>query len=640
MPFTRQKHFALRFWISFFFTLLIFDRWTVYNTPLAGLDGSWAIAIQLVHQSGLIHGTEFVFTYGPLSWLVTRLPIFAPEWAIVLFDALWLANIIVVMWLAVGTQPGLWRSLVLLVLIVIHKQCASTETPFWFYFFVLFYLAYHLRTNSRWALAVAIGLAVLTFYLKANVGLISLLSVTLYGISLWATDRLAGLVTVCGMLVVLGLSTYCLPVDLYPFLVAQWHLIDSYNDVMYVLQEKRALKLTILILALTVALFIYAIWRIWQQRKLLETWKQDGLLVFLVTLQLFVLFKEGFVRADAGHISLFFKYALLPFGLITLFCHTHLFRRIAIVPIVLIALTTPLVAPYHWEAGVLYQWLPQWIAYGKDIMHPQYPSLSDITTPWPHTWLTQLRNKRVDIIPYDISLLYANQLHYTPRPVIQTYQVTDTYLDSLNATYFLSSRAPDYVLLTMDATDNRDPFADETRTKLALLQTYQLSATTKDWLLLQRRAVPLTLTLLSNTQMSGRFNEQIDVPSDSTTMQLWQIKGTYRIGGILSRMLFQPPRLTLELTYQTGERAYYRTALPLVKDGLLFPLHCRTPKELSLYWQSAGKQPKTARIKSFRILTDYQFPVTVNPSFAISQRIYRLSANSAPNAAKNQLYQN
>lgn len=217
MPFPLQRYFTPRFWITLFLTLLVFDRWTVYNTPMSGLDGSWAIAIHLAHQLGLMHGTEFVFTYGPLGWLVTRLPISTAEWAIVLFDALWLLNIAVVIWLAVGTRPTVWRSLLLLVLLVIHKQCAGGETPFLFYFFVLFYLAFHFQTNNLWALVIAICLAILTFYMKANVGLVSLLSVSFYGIWLIVGNKRTGLVAVCGLVVLLWLSTYCLPVALYPF---------------------------------------------------------------------------------------------------------------------------------------------------------------------------------------------------------------------------------------------------------------------------------------------------------------------------------------------------------------------------------------------------------------------------------------
>jgi len=628
MPFTLQRYFAPRFWITLFLTLLVFDRWTVYNTPMSGLDGSWAIAIHLAHQLGLMHGTEFVFTYGPLGWLVTRLPISTAEWAIVLFDALWLLNIAVVIWLALGTRPTVWRSLLLLVLLVIQKQCAGGETPFLFYFFVLFYLAFHFQTNNLWALMVAICLAILTFYMKANVGLVSLLSVSFYGIWLIPNNKRSGLVAVCGLVVLLLLSTYCLPVALYPFLVAQWHLIDSYNDVMYALLEPKALGVALLILSLTAGLFIYGIWRMWQSKKLATIWKQNGLLFLLSALQLFVLFKEAFVRADAGHICLFFKYGLLPFTLIALFSSSLLFRRIAIVPIMLIALSTPLVAPYHWDAGVLYRWIPQWIAYGKDIMQPQHPTLSKITTPWPNRWLSRLHNKRVDIMPYDISLLYANRLHYAPRPVIQTYQVTDTYLDSLNTAYFLSSQAPDYILMAMDATDSRDPFADETRTKLALLQTYQVSDTAKDWLLLQRRQTPMRLVLLGETQASGRLNERIDVPNDSTTIQLWQIKGHYQPGGLLSRLLFQPPRLTLELTYQTNDQAYFRTALPLLNDGLLFPIHYRNTQELSQFWLPTKQRSSSAKIQSFRILTDTRFPATFSTSFTINRRAYRLSTNS------------
>jgi hypothetical protein len=49
------------------------------RTPGASLDESWAIGISLAIRDGLVFGRDIVFHYGPLSYLVIRLPIGLPE---------------------------------------------------------------------------------------------------------------------------------------------------------------------------------------------------------------------------------------------------------------------------------------------------------------------------------------------------------------------------------------------------------------------------------------------------------------------------------------------------------------------------------------------------------------------------------
>ncbi|GAB3887685.1 hypothetical protein GCM10028825_19090 [Spirosoma agri] len=613
--------------LALFLTLLAFERWTVYNTPLSGLDGSWMIALHLAHQQELVHGTEFVFTYGPLSWLITRLPIAAPVWAIVAFDGLWLLNVYFVLWVAAGPRLTLTRALLLTGLVVVHRQCATTETPFMYYFFVLVYLLYHQQTGKRWVLAVAVSLATLTFYLKANVGLVSLGSVIVYGLWLVRSgpDRVVGLVVIGALLTLVGISAQLLPVALLPFLRAQWHMIDSYNDVMYQLQDWKPLAAALLILAFTVFLVGYASWQAWRKHEAGIWWRQNGIVLVLMALQLFVLVKEAFVRADAGHMGLFYKYALLPLSLLVLFGHIPLLRRLTLVPILLISAIGPFFVAYHWDTGLWYRWIPQWISYVQDIREPLHPGLTPVPSPWPAHWRTLLKNKRVDVVPGEIALLYQNQLDYTPRPVIQTYQVTDAYLDSLNAKHFLSTRAPDYVLVTGGSVDNRDPCADETLTKLSLRRAYRVVDTFGEWALLNRRSAPLALTLIRDDQTSVRLNEPIPVTdNDSTSIQLWQLEGHYGLAGYLSRLLMQPPRLALELTYQTGDLKRFRTALPLLRSGLLLPEHPRSQAELKHHWQTSEQQPAADQMRSFRLLSAPNLPLMFAPTMCVHRRVYRI----------------
>ena len=597
---------AWRLTLTTLLTWLSFDRWTVFNTPLVGIDGSWAIGLHLAHGAGLRYGTDFVFTYGPLGWLTSRLPIAADAWPIVLFDVVYLLHAGAILWLTVGKRPH-WTRLVLLAgLVISHRLTAGTELPFVCYFFVLAYLGYHHKTGRAWALAGAVGMAVFSFYLKANVGLVGMGSVVMYVLLERGLGRLptrTALATLIGMAILTGLSTWLLSVQLVPYLRAQGHLIDSYNDVMYQVDTSRLVKISLLLIGASGLLLTWRVWQLLRTRLLVPMLRADGVMLLLVGVQLFVLFKEGFVRADVNHVGLFYKYALLPLSLVFLFSQTRSLRQWAVCTAVALAGLAPWLVPFHRDASLIYRAGPQAVAYVKDVLHPLRPAMNHRPDPLPQPWLKRLAGCRVDVIPWNIDLIYGHRLRYQPRPVMQTYQVTDGYLDSLNATYYGSGRAPDYVLFALDAIDGRNPMADESLTKLALLQRYQVAGQHRNWLLLRRKSVPMGLRVLSRQTQPATINTLIPVDTLGTGLQFWQIDGTYTLLGQGQRVLFQPPRLLLELTDQAGRVQTFRTALPLLKAGLILPAQPANVTDMGQFMQSRGQQGG-AKIVAIRILAD------------------------------------
>src|SRR5271163_3428973 len=45
-----------------------------YHAAATGLDASWAVALNLLHVRGAIHGRDIAFTYGPLAYLALPMP--------------------------------------------------------------------------------------------------------------------------------------------------------------------------------------------------------------------------------------------------------------------------------------------------------------------------------------------------------------------------------------------------------------------------------------------------------------------------------------------------------------------------------------------------------------------------------------
>src|SRR5450755_3029211 len=72
-----------------------------YHAAATGLDSSWAVAINLLHVQGAVHGRDFAFTYGPLSYLALPMPMGTNLEQALLFQAVaWLGFIGLLSWVA------------------------------------------------------------------------------------------------------------------------------------------------------------------------------------------------------------------------------------------------------------------------------------------------------------------------------------------------------------------------------------------------------------------------------------------------------------------------------------------------------------------------------------------------------------
>ena len=124
-----------------FFFLLPDD---LFIRPSAGLDPSWAIAINLAFEQGMRFGKDFIFTFGPLGIFATRLPIGVSPLALMVWDLFLLGSIAAVLILALReTRTYLAVFLVflaaLLFTVVAPYTTALINTLFIIYLFLLVY---------------------------------------------------------------------------------------------------------------------------------------------------------------------------------------------------------------------------------------------------------------------------------------------------------------------------------------------------------------------------------------------------------------------------------------------------------------------------------------------------------------------
>jgi hypothetical protein len=218
-----------------------------------------------------------------------------------------------------------------------------------------------------------------------------------------------------------------------------------------------------------------------------------ALILFFTLPLLFMAFKEGFVRADSVHFLRYFfqLFPVLLFLILFLVDKPSLpCRRIGQLFVMGSLSVTTVVLINHYTYGFhnpekypLMRLLSpdnEKINEYKEAIRNSYPPLSQ-------DFLQQAKNKTVDIFPWNIALLYAYDLNWSPRPVIQSYSAYTPVLDKKNASHFEKDVAPDNIVYNYSSIDNHYPLFDEPIVFRTLLKNYEVQSL-DDYLILQRRS--------------------------------------------------------------------------------------------------------------------------------------------------------
>jgi hypothetical protein len=195
----------------------------------------------------------------------------------------------------------------------------------------------------------------------------------------------------------------------------------------------------------------------------------------------------------------------------------------------------------------------------------------------------QLQGKTVDVLPWEVSLVEANQLRWQPSPIFQAYSTYTQWLDRRNLEFYQRT-PPDTVLYSFAAIDGRHPYFDQPQTTLFQLCHYQpdpnvppFGTASAGWVaLLQPRPTPLCAgdrAAPVGQPQAARWQQQIELPlapaADSRHLLLAQIDLPYSPWGKLYSLVFRTPPVFLQVFYATGTVATYRLVLDTAKAGLL-----------------------------------------------------------------------
>jgi hypothetical protein len=116
----------------------------------------------------------------------------------------------------------------------------------------------------------------------------------------------------------------------------------------------------------------------------------------------------------------------------------------------------------------------------------------------------------MDVLDYDQTIAIYNKLNYQPQPVFQNYSTYTPALTQLNANFYHSDHAPNFVLLKMISIDEHLPIMNDSTAFYLITHHYKYVHTEKSFQLWQKTGEPLTANTTPH-QLETR-----DLPLDQT----------------------------------------------------------------------------------------------------------------------------
>lgn len=344
---------------------------------------------------------------------------------------------------------------------------------------------------------------------------------------------------------------------------------------------------------------------------------------------IFVSFKEGFVRED-GHVIGYFLAAFLVAGAVARFSAGRRLFAIGLTCVLLLLFALNVVAgrfgypdlaatPFSLEtlsqeaSGVA----AAVSARPSDVARAFADNLASDRLP--DAVRLEIGTQTAEALPSETSAIAANDLRWDPEPVFQTYQVDTQALDDLNASH-LEQHGAARILYAWDAIDGRYPFWDQPAAHEILLCRYRVDDAVSSPvytrsgipMLLLSRTLPRCGEPQAGAAAHYGWDQQIPVGQPGAGLTFANISIRYSIAGQLMKTFYRIPPVYVRVTAEGTSDVSYRFLAETAGDGVLIDPFPQTLRGVESVLQRVAR-PRA--IRSFSIHTNapylYEPDVTV-----------------------------
>jgi len=557
----------------------------------AGLDPSFLYGVNMAWNRGMTHGRDFVFTYGPLSWLLFPDPDLVPRWPVLAYSWLTYAAGLVFLWKTALAQrwelrlcAAVWTAAIAMWLHPVDRLQFTVIATM-----ILFVL---LRTSaSGLAAACAAGLALVV---KANDGIVAVAVLAAAVILTPVRDgvrwsRIAMLASpFCIAAAVVG------PRALPGYLRWAVELSSGYSEAMGIGGPMWQF------VAGAAGLVALALLSVAGRNPLLRLAPAAPCLLVA-----FGAWKHAMVRHDAHADPLHVKLGVAAILLAAVAepRRARFAAAYAAVSVVAGAMVLYYAGGQRLPSPRLRDAAAAWADFGSYWEWIRQANRSALQTrALPPAVLDAVRGHTVEAVPYSIDLIRAAGLDWRPRPVVQTYSAYTPSLDSLNASHVAGPRAASRVLLEEGRVDSRHILLDDARSMRALVDHYDPVDVAGPVVVLARRAAPRFGQVVDLTSSTAAWGELTPVPAaPKGSRRIASIRVRLSPWGRLRKLLFRTTPVFVEQWFASGRVDTARILPRNLADGALFYGVPRGLAELARLFEPAGEEPD--RLISMRLFT-------------------------------------
>ena len=398
------------------------------------------------------------------------------------------------------------------------------------------------------------------------------------------------------------------------YLKTSLEVSSGYSSAMSLVSSREALGLAISVLVVISILIIFI--------AIQGSLELSVALIFTLVLA----FKHGFVRQDV-HMLLFAASTPVISALCSSKIRRFRFQRIAYfmnLYVLIIAIIFQIAIMFHYaikynlkiggliNSGIAPSQVISNLSYLSDFNSLQYSvkaksaaNLSKVKLP--HNVLSLVKDKTVDIIPWELSLVEANHLNWKPSPNLLSIEAYTTTLDNINFESFFKEPR-NYIFYNFSSIDGRHPFFDQPKTFSFVFCNYEPSSASPDFihtsslsniiLLAKRKLSRCSPTTLGET-VSIPWNASRSINVSDEAIIRSNIKFKYSILGKIYKTIFRAPPVMMQVDYADGSRKKYRIIPENSDNGVIVSHLPRTDREAMSFFQ--GQLP--AQVKSFGFST-------------------------------------
>ncbi|HEV8111927.1 MAG TPA: glycosyltransferase [Planctomycetota bacterium] len=577
--------------------LLVVLIWITHVTlpievPSKNLDVSWSAALSCAAVANLRAGIDYIFTYGPLGVVSTHA--YHPEMFgfRIACEGVFRLGLVLVL-----TRVGLRLGSTLDRILFFGLLLLPSSNDAFHYLGAFAVSAWLLDRKRSSALATLLGLAILaTFSLSkfsyvptAILSVLVLVAFTSRGVS-WAAGAAVGgafCLLVALLWWIAGQALFDLPTWLYRSV----QVANGYNGG----EATTAPPGTILPAVVLFGLFAFQSGRI----LLVGSRSPARTAAALIALPiLWVAFKAAFVRG-ADHTTIFFGFTLLAafvFAIGGAGDRIGTAWRVACVVVSLIGIGAGgpddttwadrlAIAVRSFRAHAAGLFNPAGMRAGCEMRLEQARKENEL----PRTRAV-VGDRSIDMVCDRQGVLFLNDFRWTPRPVLQSYITFTPALMELDARFFESERASEFILFYPESIDVHLPTTDDALALQVIARDYVPVLAEKGYLLLERAprdASPEAPVVEIDRQIS--FGEDVDLSSLEGRCHVVKLGIEPTLVGRVLAFLYKPPEIHARIDLDSGETRTVRIAPDMVRSGVLVDPYLETQADWMRWY--TGLQP-------------------------------------------------